>query len=112
MHFVFEGALIPSLYGLGFGAFVAYILSNLAGNKKLPIADPGASAEALNPQPPAGQALLVVYREGFVAKLAGLNLAVDDKAFVQLTAPKFSVIALTPGGHVLTGGFGGLAGAQ
>ena len=32
---------------------------------------------ALQMQPPPGKAVIYVYREGFVAKLAGLNLQVD-----------------------------------
>jgi hypothetical protein len=111
MSFVFEG-LTPYLYGICTGAFFAYIFANLAGNKKLPIADAAEKQAALALKPPAGKALLVAYREGFVAKLAGLNIAVDGKEFAQLTAPKFTVLALPPGTHTLTCGFGGLAGPQ
>jgi hypothetical protein len=111
MSFVFEG-LTPYLYGIFTGAFFAYIFANLAGNKKLPIADAAEKQAALALKPPAGKALLVAYREGFVAKLAGLNIAVDGTEFAQLTAPKFTVLALTPGAHTLTCGFGGLAGPQ
>jgi hypothetical protein len=111
MSFVF-GGFTPYLYGIGTGAFFAYIFANLAGNKKLPIADAAEKQAALALKPPAGKSLLVAYREGFVAKLAGLNIAVDGKEFAQLTAPKFTVLALPPGTHTLTCGFGGLAGPQ
>jgi len=111
MGFVFGGAT-PFLYGIGTGVFVGYIFANLAGNKKLPIASGQEKAAALELKPPAGKGLLVVYREGFVAKLAGLNVAVDGTDFAQLTAPKFTSLALPPGAHTLTCGFGGLAGPQ
>jgi hypothetical protein len=111
MSFVFEG-LTPYIYGTFTGTFVAYIFGNLAGNRKLPIAAAAEKDAALALKPPAGKALLVVCREGFVAKLAGLNLAVDGREFAQLTAPKFTVLALPPGAHTLTCGFGGLAGPQ
>jgi hypothetical protein len=111
MIFVF-GGVTPYIYGAFTGMFVAYIFGNLAGNKKLPIATAGEKEAALALKPPPGKALLVVFREGFVAKLAGLNLALDGKAFAQLTAPKFTVLALPPGAHTLTCGFGGLAGPQ
>jgi hypothetical protein len=111
MTFVFEG-FTPYIYGTFTGVFVAYIFANLAGNRKLPIADAAQKAAALTLTPPAGKALLVVFREGFVAKLAGLNLAVDGREFAQLTAPKFTVLALPPGAHTLTCRFGGLAGPQ
>jgi len=92
--------------------FTAYILSNLAGNRKVAAAGAEEKAAALQLAPPPGQALLVAYREGFVAKIAGLNLALDGREFAQLTAPKFTSLAITPGAHTLTGAFGGLAGAQ
>ena len=111
MSFVFEG-ITPYIYGVFTGMFVAYIFGNLAGNRKLPIAAAGEKEAALALKAPPGKALLVVFREGFVAKLAGLNIAVDGKAFAQLTAPKFTVLALPPGAHTLTCGFGGLAGPQ
>jgi hypothetical protein len=107
-----EGGPQPLIYPIFFGAFVAYILSNLAGNKKLTIVDGTAKQAALQLKPPPGKALLVVFREGFVAKLAGLNIAVDGAEFAQLTAPKFTVLTLSPGAHTLTCGFGGLAGPQ
>jgi hypothetical protein len=111
MSFVFEGST-PYLYGVGTGMFFAYIFANLAGNRKLAIAGDAEKQGALALQPPPGKALLVVYREGFVAKLAGLNIAVDGREFAQLTAPKFTVLALPAGPHTLTCGFGGLAGPQ
>jgi hypothetical protein len=111
MSFVFEG-ITPYIYGTFTGAFVAYIFGNLAGNRKVAVAATAEKDAALKLQPPPGKALLVVFREGFVAKMAGLNLAVDGKEFAQLTAPKFTVVALAPGAHTLTCGFGGLAGPQ
>jgi hypothetical protein len=110
--FVFHNIIAPTLYGAGTGVFVAYILANLAGNKRVPNASDAAKAAALKLTPPAGMALLVVYREGFVAKLAGLNLAIDGREFAQLTSPKFTALALAPGSHTLAAAFGGLAGAQ
>ena len=111
MSFVFEG-VTPYIYGIFTGAFVAYIFGNLAGNRKVATVDAAEKDAALALQPPPGKALLVVFREGFVAKLAGLNIAVDGKEFAQLTAPRFTVVSLAPGAHTLTCGFGGLAGPQ
>jgi hypothetical protein len=111
MSLVFQNGA-QYIYGACTGAFFAYIFANLAGNKKLPIADAAEKQAALALKPPPGKALLAVYREGFVAKLAGLNIAVDGKEFAQLTAPKFTLLALPPGTHTLTCGFGGLAGPQ
>jgi len=109
---VFPDGFAAVGYGVGTTVFVAYILSNLAGNKKVAAADAGERALALAMRPPAGKALLIPYREGFVAKLAGMNLAVDGREVVQLTSPKFACVVLSPGRHTLTGAFGGLAGPQ
>jgi hypothetical protein len=110
--FVFPDGITAYVYGTFIGALIAYILSNLAGNKKVATASGAEKDQALRLTPPTGKSLLVVYREGFVAKLAGLNLFVDGKAFAQLTAPKFTCLVLSPGRHDLTCGFGGLAGPQ
>jgi len=110
--FIFPEGGTAYVYGVFIGGFIAYILSNLAGNRKVASASGEEKAAALALRPPPGKALLVVYREGFVAKLAGLNLAVDGKEFAQLTAPKFTSLVVSPGIHTLTCGFGGLAGPQ
>jgi hypothetical protein len=109
---VFPGSSSPVIYGTFFGVFVAYILSNLAGNRKLATVSGPEKDQALQLTPPPGKSLLVVCREGFVAKLAGLNVAVDGKEFAQLTSPKFTCLVLPPGPHTLTTGFAGLAGPQ
>jgi hypothetical protein len=110
--FIFPEGGAAYVYGVFIGGFIAYILSNLAGNRKVAAASGTEKAQALELRPPPGKSLLVVYREGFVAKLAGLNLAVDGKEFAQLTAPKFTSLVVPAGAHTLTCGFGGLAGPQ
>jgi hypothetical protein len=110
--FVFPEGGTAYVYGVFIGAFIAYILSNLAGNRKVAAASATEKTAALALKPPPGKALLVVFRQGFVAKMAGLNLAVDGAAFAQLTAPKFTAVVVQPGRHTLTCGFGGLAGPQ
>jgi hypothetical protein len=99
--FVFPEGPAWLIYALGIGLVVAYLLSNLAERQ-----------QAMRMAPPAGKAMLIPYREGFVARLAGLDLAIDGKPFAQLLSPQFTCVLLTPGSHVLTGAFGGLAGAQ
>lgn len=112
MTFVFPEGPAPIGYGVGAAIFVAYIASNLAGNRKVPQASSAEKQAALQMQPPPGKSLLYVYRQGFVAKLAGLNLQVDGAEFAQLTAPKFTCLVVAPGPHTLTCGFGGLAGPR
>jgi hypothetical protein len=112
MRFVFPEGMASVWYGAFFGVFVAYIFANLAGNRKIPAASEAEKQAVLQLQPPPGKVLLVVFREGFVAKLAGLNLFLDGKPFAQLTSPKFTSVVIPPGAHNLSCGFGGLAGPQ
>jgi hypothetical protein len=107
-----RGSSLPMLSGLGAGVMTAYLLANLAGNRAGPAATADQKAKALVAQPPAGKALLYLYREGFIAKLAGLNIAIDSRVVAQLKSPRFTCIALPPGQHSVTAGFGGLAGPQ
>ena len=95
-----------------FGTIVAYVMANLVGTKLAKAATTADKAAALALRPEPGQALLIVLREGFVGKAAGLNVAVDDRVFAQLKSPRFTALSITPGPHKLSAGFGGLAAAQ
>ncbi len=102
-----------SIYcGLFIGGFTGYIMANLAGNRKVATADAGQQSQALAMTPPAGKALVYVYREGFVGKAAGMNITVDDQPVAQLTSPRFTCVAVNPGSHSVSAAFGGLAGSQ
>src|ERR1700722_1963140 len=57
--------------GLGAGVVAAYLFGNLAGNRRIANASGDEKSAALSRTPPPGKALLFLYREGFVAKLAG-----------------------------------------
>jgi len=103
---------LSTYLGLFVGGFTAYILANLAGNRKVATADAGQVGQALEMSAPADKALVFVYRQGFVGMAAGLNVSVDGKTVAQLTSPRFTVVTLAPGAHTLSAGFGGLAGPQ
>ena len=98
--------------GVLFGAIAAYAMANLAGNRKVTNADAAQKSQALKLEPPEGKALLVVWREGFWGMAAGLNISVDGRDVAQLKSPRFTQVALTPGSHMVTAAFGGLAGPQ
>jgi len=100
------------LIGCVFGAITAYIFGNLAGNRSIPNASAAQRSEALARTPPAGRALLYLYRQGFVARLAGLNLSIDGRVVAQLKAPRFTLVAVPARQLTLTAAFGGLAGPQ
>lgn len=100
------------IFGGFIGAFVAFIGGNLAGNRKVAIASGEERNTTLSFQPQPGHALLVIYREGFVGMAAGMNVNLDGQPVAQLKSPRFTALNLTPGEHVVTFGFGGLAKAQ
>lgn len=102
----------PALVGMIFGAFTWYIMANLAGNLKAKAATPEAKAAAVALRPEPGKALLIVFREGFVGKAAGLNVIVDGQPRAQLKSPRFTAIPLDPGLHEIETAFGALAGKQ
>lgn len=100
------------LPGVILGAFTAYILANLAGNRRVAAASEADRSGALSFSAPSDQARLYVVREGFVGKAAGMDVWVDGEHVTQLKAPRFASLLLPPGRHAVTAAFGGLAGAQ
>jgi hypothetical protein len=98
--------------GVVIGAPIAYAMANLAGNRAVANASEADKRAALARTAPADRALLFIYREGFVAKLAGMNIAVDAKPVAQLKAPRFTWVSVAPGARKIEAVFGGLAGAQ
>ncbi len=118
LSFLFSGlgadaGYLPTLAGAFLGIFTAYIMANLVGTKLGKTATPEQKQAALDlrPQVP-DQALLIVYREGFVGKAVGLALALDDQYVAQLKSPRFTALSVAPGGHQLSMAFSGLAGKQ
>lgn len=82
-----RSGFLPIMAGAFFGVFTAYIMANLVGTKRGKAATPEQKQAALDFRPQFhDQALLIVYREGFVGKAAGLDLSLDDRFVAQLTA--------------------------
>lgn len=107
-----DPGVLPTFLGGALGVITAYLMANLAGNRKGVAASGAQKDAAVNLAPPAGQALLIVYREGFVGMAAGLNVSVDGRVVAQLKSPRFTAVPLSIGTHELMLSFGGLAGAQ
>ena len=108
-----DAGYLPMMVGAFLGIFTAYIMANLAGTKLGKAATPEQKQAVLDFRPQFhDQALLIVYREGFVGKAAGMDLSVDDRFVAQLKSPRFTAISVAPGGHQLSMAFGGLAGKQ
>lgn len=100
------------LPGLIFGAITTFGMANLVGTKGSKAATPAQKEAALAFRAEPGQALLIVFREGFVGKAVGLNLVLDGVAVAQLKSPRFTALSIAPGAHTLSAGFGGLAASQ
>lgn len=103
---------LPTYLGGFLGVVTAYLMANLAGNRKGVAGSAEQKAAAVNLTAPAGQALLIVYRDGFVGMAAGLNVSVDGKVVAQLKSPRFTAIPLSVGSHEMELAFGALAGKQ
>jgi hypothetical protein len=97
---------------IGLGALSAYLAGNLAGNRRVAAASAAEKTQALAFTPPEGQGQLIIFRDGFVGKAVGLNLALDERPFAQIKSPRFTSIYVPAGSHSLVAGFGGLAGPQ
>lgn len=107
-----DAGYLPLMVGAFLGVFTAYIIANLAGTKLGKAATREQKQAVLGFSPEPGHALLIVYREGFVGKAAGMDLSVDDRFVAQLKSPRFTAVSVSPGGHQLSMAFRGLAGKQ
>lgn len=94
------------------GVIVGYLMANLQGTKASPAASEEQKAAALSLRPSPGKALIIVHRQGFVGKAAGMEVTLDDRLLGQLKSPQFTAVEVDPGVHALGLGFVGLAAAQ
>jgi hypothetical protein len=95
---------------LGFLTFL--VLQGLSGNRKEARVDDATRQSSLSAPAPAGQALLYIYREGFMGKAVGWNVSLDGKALAQLRSPRFTQTTVGPGRHTLAVSLKGFAGTQ
>jgi hypothetical protein len=100
------------LPGMIFGVIVAYVMSNLVGTKPSKAATSAEKEAVLAFRAEPGQALLIVFREGFVGMAAGMNVALDDRPIAQLKSPRFTALSIPLGPHKVWASFAGLAAAQ
>jgi hypothetical protein len=98
--------------GLFAGIAGAFIFGNLAGNRSIASASQADKTAALAEAPPEGKALVYIYRDAYVGKLVGMNVAIDGRPVAQIKSPRFTKVAVSAGRHVLSAGFGGFAAAQ
>ena len=102
----------PVIAGTGAGVASAFIFANLSGNRSIANASEAEKEAALTGAPPDGKALLFLYRRGYIAKLVGMDFAVDGNPVAQLKSPHFTCIVVPAGAHIVTAAFGGFAKAQ
>jgi len=81
--------------GLGY-----LIYKSLRNNRRVEIVGPSERARLLASTPGAG-ARTVVYREGFIGKMAGFDIAIDGQYYAQLKSPQSVAIDIAPGNHRL-----------
>lgn len=103
---------LPTFIGAMLGVFTAYIMANLAGNRRGAKGSDAQKQAALDLRTDPGQALLIVFREGFVGSAAGMDLSLDGRFVAQLKSPRFTATPVDPGARRLSMSFGGLAATQ
>ena len=96
----------------GIGAVVWYILQNLSGNRAVSSVTSAERARLLAEPPPPGQALIYVYREGFVGRAVGYDVVLDFVRVAQLKSPRCTRVVVSPGDHTLAANPPGFAGTQ
>jgi len=107
----------PNLYEAvlsgGFaGAGAAFVFGNLSGNRRVASASDAEKRSALSEPPPAGKAVLFVYRQGYIGKLVGMNIELYGTGVAQIKSPRFIRLVVAPGVHTVTAYFGGFAAPQ
>lgn len=96
---VFSSNLALLLFVAIFALIGFLIYKALRGNRRLEKLSDAERSRLLSERPVAARAL--VYREGFMAKLAGFDIAVDGVSHAQLKSPQSVAIDLAPGEHTL-----------
>lgn len=94
------------------GLFTGYIMANLQGTKAGPPATEAQKAAALSMRLSPGKAMILIHRQGFVGKAAGMEVTLDDRVLGQLKSPQFTAVEVDPGAHTLGFDFVGLAASQ
>jgi hypothetical protein len=100
--------LIPM--ALGFSVFS--LLQIRSGTSKEVRVDDAARQAAISAVAPAGQALLYLYREGFVGKAVGWDVTLDFAKLAQLRSPRFTQTTVPAGSHTLRASVSGVANAN
>ena len=78
---------------------IGYLIYNgLRRNRSVQTVSDGERARILAEGPVAG-ARALVYREGFIGKLSGIDVSIDDVPYAQLKSPQSVAIDLAPGDH-------------
>ena len=109
-----SGAPLSTAYvaPIGFGVAIWFILSQLSNNRSVKNVRDADRNELLAAPPPAGAGLVYVYREGFVGKAVGFDVAFDGTIVAQLKSPRFTRLVALPGQHTLAAGPKSVTGLQ
>ncbi len=87
---------------MGIGALTYYFLQSRSGTAAETISTAAEQRAALAQTPPSGSSLLFVSRSGFVGRLVGVDVLLDNVRVAQLRSPRFTSLLIAPGAHTLT----------
>ncbi len=100
--------ILPIVVGL----LTAFALMGVSGNRKVVTVSAQERQSSLTAPPPAGSGVVWIYREGFVGKAVGYDVAVDGQVAAQLKSPASTRLVLTAGSHVVSAALPGPPGAM
>jgi len=87
---------------LGMTGVVGSIAITRGANRRVSRAAATEEAEAKRCAPLAGRAVVYIFRDAYLGKVAGLDVLVDGKPVGQTRGKTFYRLDLAPGEHVLT----------
>lgn len=100
---------LAQIVALALFALIGYLIYNgLRRNRSVEKLSDGERARMLGEAPAAG-GRVIVYREGFVAKLSGFDILIDGVPHAQLKSPQSVAVPVVPGEHQLVAKVAGKA---
>ena len=107
-----EVSWMATMNGAGMASFVWLLLFMLSGNREVRKVSDEDRTKALAQTPPPGYGLIYVYREGFIGKAAGFDVAINGVTVAQLKSPRFTQLVAPQGRHTVSAGLKAPGGFQ
>ena len=84
------------------GGSIAMAMMSTSGNRAVKGASAEARKAAVAMSPAPAEAMIVLFREGFMGKAFGIDIALDGQVKAQLKSGRFTALTIAPGHYRLT----------